>query len=158
VKQDKKPTPKLDDLDGEILNRVQKSIPVTKRPFKVIGEQLSIPEEEVVRRMQHMRDMGIIRRLGPILDYPAWGMSGLLVAAKVAEQDVELARQVLEDYPEITHAYIRKHEWNLWFTVIAENRDVRDEIIQRVSKKAHLFDVRKLPKKKTFKLGVKFEL
>lgn len=148
----------LDDLDREILNRVQAEVPLVERPFSALGHELGVSEDEVIRRMRRMWDIGVIRRLGPIINYPAWGMSGVLVAAKIREDDIGEARSVVADYPEITHAYLREHEWNLWFTVIAENEEKRDAIIELVTRRARLRDVRKLPKKKTFKLGVKFEV
>jgi hypothetical protein len=85
-------------------------------------------------------------------------MSGLLVAAKSSDDHVSLAQEVLGAYPEITHAYLRKHDWNLWFTVIAENEPARKAIIAEVTQRAHLTDVKELPMERTFKLGVKFEL
>ncbi|MCP4197595.1 MAG: Lrp/AsnC family transcriptional regulator [Proteobacteria bacterium] len=148
----------LDDLDRQILNRVQKSVPLARRPFRVLANEMGTTEDEIIDRMRRMWDEGVIRRLGPILDYSSWGMSGLLVAAKSSDEQVSLAEEVLGAYPEITHAYLRKHEWNLWFTVIAENEAARKAIIAEVTRRAHLTDVKELPMERTFKLGVKFEL
>jgi len=147
----------LDGLDREILNRVQVEVPLAPRPFAALGEELGIGEAEVIERLRRMWDLGIIRRLGPIINYPAWGMSGALVAAKLDEDRVDAARKVVAEFPEITHAYLRDHEWRLWFTVIAEDEEKRAAIIEMVSARAGLEDVRVLPKKKSYKLGVKFE-
>jgi DNA-binding Lrp family transcriptional regulator len=148
----------LDDLDRAILNRIQIEVPLTKRPFQVLAQEYGISEDEMIERVRRMWDMGIVRRLGPILNYRAWGMSGVLVAAKVRKEHLGKARASIEDYPEITHAYLRDNAWNLWFTVIAENEDKRDEIIDRLGKQAKLEDIRKLPQSRSFKLGVKFEI
>jgi DNA-binding Lrp family transcriptional regulator len=148
----------LDDLDRAILNRIQIEVPITKRPFQVLAREHGISEDEMIERVRRMWDMGIVRRLGPILNYRAWGMSGVLVAAKVRKEHLGKARASIEDYPEITHAYLRDNAWNLWFTVIAENEDKRDEIIDRLGKQAKLEDIRKLPQARSFKLGVKFEI
>lgn len=153
-----KKLPELDDLDREILNRIQVSVPLVKRPFLALGEEFGIGEEEMLSRVQRMWDAGVVRRLGPIVNYPAWGMSGVLVASKVDAGRIEDAREAVSSYPEITHAYLRDHEWNLWFTVIAENEEARDAIIARVTERAGLTDVRKLPQLKSFKLGVRFEV
>ena len=148
----------LDQLDRDILNQVQLSVPLTNRPFQELADGLSTTEEEVINRINRMWDLGVIRRFGPIIDYAAWGMSGLLIAAKADEDKIDLAQEVVADHPEITHAYIREHDWNLWFTVIAENDEARDAIIESVSRRAKLREVKKLPMQKTFKLGVKFEV
>ena len=148
----------LDEMDRQILNRVQKSVPLVRRPFQVLAEELGTTEDDVLSRLRRMWDQGIVRRLGPILDYASWGMSGLLVAAKCPEENISRTREILGDYPEITHAYIRMHEWNLWFTVIAENEAARSAIIDEVTNRARLQQVRELPMERSFKLGVKFEL
>ncbi len=148
----------LDDLDRTILNRIQIEAPLAKRPFQVLAREFGISEEEMIERVRRMGDMGIVRRLGPILNYPAWGMSGVLVAAKVKDEHVEKTRAFIQNYPEITHAYLRDHEWNLWFTVIAEDEVKRDKIIDRLGEQARLEDIRKLPQARSFKLGVKFEI
>jgi siroheme decarboxylase len=152
-----RPVVALDDLDRAILNRIQAEVPLEPRPFAALGHDFGISEDEMLARVQRMWDQGVIRRLGPIINYPAWEMSGVLVAAKLDENNLDAARAALAAHPEITHAYLREHEWNLWFTVIAENEASRDAIIARVTAAAGLQDVRKLPKLKGYKLGVKFE-
>jgi len=147
----------LDDLDRELLNRIQEEVPLVKRPFRALADEYGITEGEALSRIRRMWDLGIVRRLGPILNYPAWGMSGVLVAAKLNPDRLEEARAAMQERPEITHAYLRDHDWNLWFTVIAENEAARDAIIERVRERAGLAEVRKLPQLKSFKLGVRFE-
>ncbi len=148
----------LNEIDREILNRAQVAAPLSERPFLELGRELGVTEDEVIASMKKMWDMGVIRRLGPILDYKSWGMSGVLVAAKMDPAKEDDARAAVETFPEITHAYMRDHEWNLWFTVIAENEEARDAIIEKVAERAGLAEVRNLPQKKSYKLGVKFEV
>lgn len=150
--------PYLDDLDREILNRIQVDVPLVPRPFKELADEFGLSEKEMIKRVQRMWEVGIVRRLGPILNYPAWGMSGVLVASRMSPERMEDARKAVNDFPEITHAYLRDHEWNLWFTVIAENEKARDHIIARVAERAGLQDVVKLPQLNSFKLGVRFEV
>jgi len=150
--------PALDELDRELLNRVQTRVPLTARPFAALAEELGSTEDDILLRMQRLEDLGIVRRLGPIVNYAAWGMSGALVAAKLAPERVESARAAVGEFPEITHAYLRDHAWNLWFTVIAEDEGKRDAIVARVAERVGLSEVRILPKGKSFKLGVRFEL
>ncbi len=148
----------LDELDRDILNRIQTEVPLAERPFQVLGREFGLSETEVLSRIRRMWDLGIVRRLGPIINYPAWGMSGVLVAAQIDPNRLEDVQRSIAALPEITHAYLRDFEWNFWFTVIAENEDKRDAIIDKVSREAGLARVEKLPQKKSFKLGVKFEI
>ena len=158
MKENANPGDRLDALDRAILNRIQKAVPLARRPFEIIASELNTTEDNVIERVRRMWDLGIVRRLGPIVDYASWGMAGVLVAAKGDEAAVERARRVVHDYPEITHAYLRDHSWNIWFTVIAQDETTRDAIIDRVAKRAGLTEVKPLPQKAAYKLGVKFEL
>jgi DNA-binding Lrp family transcriptional regulator len=146
-----------DDLDRKILDRIQEAVPLVRRPFDALGEDLGVPGEEVLARVQRMRDQGIVRRLGPILEYRRWNMSGVLVAANADPKRLEDIRNAVTAYPEISHAYLRDHPWNFWFTVVAEDLQTRDRIIADVAEKAGLRDVRKLERQKTYKLAVRFK-
>ncbi len=150
--------PALSALDRKILNRVQRGVPLARRPFAVLADEFAITEEEMISRLSRLREAGIVRRLGPIINYQAWGMSGVLVAANVPEERIDAARAAVLDFPEITHAYLRDHAWNFWFTVVAEDEEARDAIIARVAERAGLKDVRKLKRKKSFKLNVNFRM
>jgi DNA-binding Lrp family transcriptional regulator len=148
----------LDELDRRILNRIQEEVPLDPRPFRVLGKEFGLSENDMIARVRRMWDLGIVRRLGPIINYHAWDMSGVLVASKLDESRIEDARAAVAEHPEITHAYLRDHEWNLWFTVIAESEAAMDAIINQLIERAGLTDVKKLPQIKSFKLGVRFEV
>ena len=150
--------PGLDEKDRALLNRVQSEVPLEVRPFATLGRDMGITEDEVLERLKRLWERGMIRRLGPIINYPAWGMSGVLVAANVDRERADEVKALVRGYPEITHAYLRDHPWNFWFTVIAENEEARNEIIRRVTEAAGLKDVRPLERRKTFKLKVRFKM
>jgi len=147
----------LDDLDRKILDRIQDAVPLVRRPFDALGEELGVPGEEVLARVRRLREKGIVRRLGPILEYRRWNMSGVLVAANADPERVEDIREVVASYPEISHAYLRDHNWNFWFTVVAEDLATRDRIIDDVAEKTGLREVRKLERQKIYKLAVRFK-
>lgn len=147
----------LDELDRKILDRIQEAVPLVRRPFDALGEELGVPGDEVLARVQRLRDQGIVRRLGPILEYQRWDMSGVLVAANADPERAEDIRRAVRAYPEISHAYLRDHPWNFWFTVVAEDLPTRDRIIDDVAQKAGLRDVRRLERQKTYKLAVRFK-
>jgi DNA-binding Lrp family transcriptional regulator len=147
----------MDDLDGEILDRIQRGVPLVRRPFHALAEELDTSEEEVLARVKRLRDLGIVRRLGPIINYRRWDMYGALIAANVDPERIEDVRSVVMAYAEVSHAYLREHSWNLWFTVVAENEGVFDLVVGDITAKAGLRDVRKLKRLKTYKLKVRFK-
>ena len=53
----------MDTTDRRLLDALQMDFPLSPRPYAVIGEQLGLAEEEVGRRVQALRERGVIRRL-----------------------------------------------------------------------------------------------
>ncbi|MGD9912391.1 Lrp/AsnC family transcriptional regulator, partial [Methanothrix sp.] len=70
----------MDELDLRILAALQESFPLVDRPFRMLADDLGIEEEELIRRVSRLKGLGLIRRIGPILDLRRLGMIGVLVA------------------------------------------------------------------------------
>lgn len=150
--------PDLDDLDRRLLALVQEEFPLTERPFLALGEILGASEEEVIRRAKRLQDLGIIRRIGPILDMRRLGCSGVLVALPVSDGRMNEVADVVNSYQEISHNYLRPNDtkFNMWFTISASQERI-DEILAEIKEKTSL-DQLVLPTKRIFKIGVRFEI
>ena len=57
---------KLDDLDRRLLVHIQEEFPLSERPFQALGEVLGADEDEVIGRIERLRDEGVIRRLAEV--------------------------------------------------------------------------------------------
>ncbi|MGC9515054.1 AsnC family transcriptional regulator [Methanocrinis sp.] len=148
----------LDGLDRRLLDLVQKEFPLTERPFLALGETLGVGEDEVIRRARRLRDQGIIRRIGPILDMRRLGCSGVLVALPVSAERMEVVADLVNGYQEISHNYLRPNdtEFNMWFTISASEKRI-EEILSEIREKTGLEQL-VLPTKRIFKIGVRFEI
>jgi len=51
----------MDNLDRRLLNEIQSGFPITRRPYKDLGERLKCSEAEVFDRIRNLRKQGIIR-------------------------------------------------------------------------------------------------
>jgi DNA-binding Lrp family transcriptional regulator len=150
--------PDLDDLDRRLLDLVQKMFPLTERPFLALGEILGVGEDEAIKRTKRLSDLGIIRRIGPILDMRRLGCSGVLVALPVSDERREEVAEIVNGYQEISHNYLRPNdtEYNMWFTISASHARI-EEILSEIKEKTGL-DQLVLPTKRIFKIGVRFEI
>jgi DNA-binding Lrp family transcriptional regulator len=150
--------PDLDDLDRRLLSLIQKEFPLAKRPFLALGEILGASEAEVIRRAERLRDLGIIRRIGPILDMRKLGSTGVLVALPVSDGRMEEVAEAVNGYQEISHNYLRPNDtdYNMWFTISASEKRI-EEILAEIKEKTDL-DQLVLPTKRIFKIGVRFEI
>lgn len=148
----------MDELDRRLLSMVQDGFPITPRPFQALGEALGLSESETIERLDRLQRDGLVRRIGPILDMRKLGCSGVLVALAVSENEADSIAQAVNEYPEVSHNYLRPNEsgYNLWFTVSAAERrieEILEEIGSRTGKKMLV-----LPTLRIFKIGVKFNI
>ena len=148
-------TGSLDDLDRAILNEIQSHFPLVSRPYAAVGEQLGASEEEVLARVEAMVDAGIIRRIGANFTSRKLGYTSTLCAASVPPAQVEKFVEVVNHYPGVTHNYLRRHHYNVWFTLIAESEARLKEILGEISRTTGI-EVLSLPAQEIFKIKVDF--
>ena len=107
--------PATDKTDRAILALLQDDIPVCAHPYAALASSLSISEEEVVTRMNRMREQGIIRRVGAVLRHGRAGYSHNALTAWTITPDAgepyECARdrvgETLAASDHISHCYVR---------------------------------------------------
>ena len=112
-------------------------------------------EEEVIARIAKLRQAGIIRRLGASIDSRRVGFVSTLLAAKVPEEEFETVVEIINACAGVTHNYERRHEYNVWFTLIAPSVEEKERIIGQLREKAGV-EILELPAKKIFKIRVDF--
>jgi DNA-binding Lrp family transcriptional regulator len=154
----KKRPPKypIDQKDRLILNEIQRNFPVTHRPFLALARKLKLKEKEIMERVQRLKDVGIIRRIGASFSARAVGFTSTLCAARVPKDKIEKFVSVVNTYPEVTHNYEREGDYNIWFTLIAQSQKKISKIIAEISRKTGVKEILDLPALKTFKIAVDF--
>lgn len=148
----------LDNLDRNLLNIIQSDFPLTTEPYKTLAEALGTSEDEVLDRLNRLIEDMTIRRLGGIFDSRKLGYTGTLCAMKVPPDEVEFAAGVVNSYPGVTHNYLRDHDYNMWFTLLARDKGEISRITGEIRKKTGIDDIISLPAVKLFKIRVNFDL
>ncbi|MDH7601183.1 MAG: AsnC family transcriptional regulator [Armatimonadota bacterium] len=148
----------MDDIDRELLNIIQTDFPIVEQPYEVLGQRLGIPACEALKRVRALVESGIIRRIGPSFDTRKLGHVSALVAARVPIERLEEVAGVVSSYPHVTHNYARDCEYNLWFTLICENHDRMNAILQDIKQKAGVEEMVCLPARRVFKIQVNFTI
>ncbi len=149
-------TETLTQVERKILDAIQQDFPVCPKPFVEIGERVGCTTEEAYDAVSRLRDSGIIRRIGGSYVPAKLGYVSALIAARVDADRIEDAADCASSFPEVTHNYERQADYNLWFTVIAENEERLDYILNEIRVRDGVHDVQALPATETFKLKVEF--
>jgi siroheme decarboxylase len=150
----------LDEADKKLLNLMQGSFALTRRPFEHVAGLAGLAEEEVLQRVQRLLDKRIIREITPIFDTRALGYKSMLVAAKVDPEHPHRAAKIINGHPGVTHNYLRDHDFNLWFTIAVEpySRLGLDGTLDALAAETGAQSIRQLPTLKLFKIRMDLEM
>jgi DNA-binding Lrp family transcriptional regulator len=121
----------LDAIDAALIDEYQSGFPVVERPFRVVADELGIGEDEALDRVRRLRERGIFRRFGAVLNPPVIG-SSTLAAVSAPEERFDAVAEVINGYRQVNHNYRRDHAWNMWFVVTAASREKRDAILAEI--------------------------
>lgn len=146
----------LDKTDRLILNEIQRNFPVCHRPFLALARRLKLKEKEILQRVQRLKEVGVIRRIGASFSARAVGFHSTLCAAKVPRSRIKEFVAVVNSYPGVTHNYEREGDLNVWFTLIAPSEKKVQQILNQISAKTGVKEILNLPALKTFKIAVDF--
>jgi len=148
----------MDEIDRRILNRIQEDFPLESRPWDVLGNELGLAGAEVLARVKALFQAGLIRRLGASWNSRALGFYSTLCAARVPRDKLDLFVEKVNSYPGVTHNYERTHQYNVWFTFIAESEERVRECLEEIRQSTGVSEVRELPARRSFKVRVKMEV
>ena len=148
----------MDNTDKKILNEIQSDFPIALRPYHELGKKFDLSEHEIIERIKRLKDQGVIRRIGGNFHSSRLNFTSTLCAAKVPGEKMEHFVEVVNRYPGVTHNYLRKHDYNIWFTFIAPDMAYIDNALKDISELTGVTGILNLPAVKVFKIKVDFEV
>ena len=125
-----------DETDRRLIKATQAGLPLCRRPYCALAEELGIEAQEVEARFRKMLAGGVIRRIGAVpnhyaLGYRANGMS----VWNVPDVDVSQAGAMVGALDFVSHSYRRpRHlpEWPFNLYAMVHGKD-RAEVEEKVS-------------------------
>ncbi len=150
----------LDELDKRLLNLMQGSFPIARRPYQHVAAAAGCSEDETLARVRRLLDERIIRQVTPIFDTRAFGYASMLVAAKVDPENPWRAATVINEHPGVSHNYLRNHEFNIWFTIATEPDSALglEGTLELLGRLAGADSIRQLPTLRLFKIRMDLEM
>ena len=129
-------TPWMDEMDRRLVVATQAGLPLEPEPYAAVARAVGIPPEEVMQRLQHMLDIGVIRRIGAVPNHYALGFR----ANGMSVWDVDDAR--VDDlgarvgaFRFVSHCYRRPRvlpAWRFNLFAMVHGRD-REEVESKVA-------------------------
>jgi DNA-binding Lrp family transcriptional regulator len=147
----------LDAFDRQLINLIQLDFPLTIHPFEEIAKEVGLSEDEVIFRLSRLKEKGIIRRIGPIINTRGIGGTNTLAAILIPKEDIDKAAAFINKYPEISHNYLRNEKYNIWFTVSAPTQERLDQILREIQNEFNC-PLLNLPTIRQFKIQVNFHV
>ena len=145
----------LTETEKTVAKYIQGDISLAKRPFKHIGEETGLSEEEVIGTINDLKKKEIIRKFGAILRHQKVGIvKNAMVIWAVPEERCEAIGNILTSLREITHCYERvppfEGEYNL-FAMMHFRDDDPQRLIQEISLQTGIKDYIVLETEEEFK-------
>ncbi|MGI9416631.1 MAG: Lrp/AsnC family transcriptional regulator [Geminicoccaceae bacterium] len=147
----------LDDpINRALLDHYQRDFPMVEHPFAVIANALGVAEDEVIARVETLKQAGAISRIGAVVAPHRTGWS-TLAAIAVPEERLEEIAALVSAFPEVNHNYEREHAFNLWFVVTGENEAHVAAVLEALRDRTGL-EVLDLPLEEAFHIDLGFPL
>ena len=107
--------PRVDETDRRLLAAIQHGLPPAPRPYAEIGARLGLSEAQVIARLAHLKDSGVIRRFGVVVRHHELGYSAnAMVVWDVPDGQVAELGRCLAGFDFITLCYRRPRHLPQW--------------------------------------------
>lgn len=121
----------LSALEHALLERCQRDLPLTGRPFRDVAARLGVTESGVLAALGTLMSGGMVTRVGPV--FRPWTVgASTLAAMAVPASRLDTVAATVSAFPEVNHNYEREHRYNLWFVVTAASRVAVSSVLERV--------------------------
>lgn len=124
-------------LERMIVRKLQEELPLVPEPYKVIAEELGIPEKELLSYIKELKENKILRRIGAILYHRTVGFkANAMVVWEVPTQRIKEVTDIMISFPQVSHCYERKvlinWQYNIYTMIHSVNFDECDDIINQI--------------------------
>jgi DNA-binding Lrp family transcriptional regulator len=145
------------EIDMKILAAIQDDFPISKRPFSDIANNLGVSEDEVIVMIKKLRESGMIRKMGAVINPKKMGYVSILAAISVSEDKIDSVAEIINEYPGVTHNYLREGDPNIWFTLTEPDTETLEFNLKNIEERIGI-GIMRMPMTKKYKIGVKLDI
>ena len=141
-----------------LLNRIQKDIPLIRRPYAALAEEVGLSEAEALAILREVKAEGVLRQVSAIFDTRTLGYQSSLVAAVYEGDQLDAGAAIVSQHPGVSHNYRRNHDFNLWYTIAVPPESDLEAHVQRLHELSGAKLTRLMPTLHLYKIGVEFDM
>jgi DNA-binding Lrp family transcriptional regulator len=149
----------MDLIDRKLLNLIQSRFPLVVQPYREIGKEIGIAEQEVIDRLFDLKRKNVVRQISAIFDTRRLGYKTTLVALAYAPDRLHRGALRINLHPGVSHNYAREGSYyNLWFTIAVPPGQNLESTVKRMARDTEALSLRVMPTIRFFKIGVNFDM
>ena len=128
----------LEEKDQRIIRALADGIPIVSHPFAELADKAGMGEDEFLSRLKKLKEQGILRRVGAVLQHRKAGFSAnALCAWQVESNRLDTVGEAVSRVEAVSHCYSRETatDWpyNFYVMIHAPNRKACEEIADRIA-------------------------
>ena len=143
----------LEQIDRNIINKLQYGFPICDYPFREAAESLNISESELLQRITVMRENGILTRFGPLFNAENMGGAFSLCAMEIPSAEFDTVAEKVNALSQVAHNYQRDHALNMWFVLATETLEEKHDTLKKIQQQTG-YRVYDMPKEKEYFVGL----
>lgn len=126
----------FDDLDLEIVLKTQAGIPIVSNPFALIASSLGVTEDEVILRLNKLKESGFIRKMAGTPNHYKIGYTANAMSVwDIPDCYIDDVGAIFKSVGFVSHCYIRPRALPIWhynlFAMV--HGKSRDEVANQVN-------------------------
>lgn len=148
---------RLSAVERKVLNYIQLDLPLSQRPFKALAQKIGVSEENLLKKISELKGKGLIRDFAARVNHKKLGYKSTLVGLRVTEGSLEGVAKEIIVYPEVTHCFKRRGEYNLWAIFIYKDGRLK-EMLDKIADSVGRENILNLKTIKKFKLKTELKV
>jgi len=105
----------IDEIDRQLVALLQQGLPLVSRPYAVIAEKLKLTEEGVLSRVALLKQQGVIKRLGVVVNHRQLGYrANAMVVFDVPDTLIAQIAEHVSQFSFVNLCYQRPRQGEQW--------------------------------------------
>jgi len=134
----------ISEKEKKVARMIQGNMPLSLCPFRDLGKQTGLTEEEIRQFITDLMEKGIIRRFGAVLRHQKAGYAENAMVVWAAPEDRrEAVGTLLASFSEITHCYERTPPFEGKYTIFSMvhfHKGERESVLRKLSEATGITD------------------